>query len=68
MNVKIKTTREVKDEFLATGMTISQWAKDHGYSYSSVQQVISGRSQNIRGKSHEIAVLLGIKDGKILKK
>lgn len=63
--MKVKSVEEVKREFLFSGMTIAQWAKEHGYPYSSVQQVLSGKSLNIRGKSHEIAVLLGIKEGVI---
>ncbi len=62
-----KTIDDVKKEFLFSGITIAQWAKKHGYSYHQVQNVLSGRSQNSRGKSHEIAILLGIKEGVIMK-
>ena len=64
----IRTPDEVRQEFLFTGTSISEWAKKNGYSYHLVQQVLSGRSRNLRGKSHEIAVLLGLKEGVIVSK
>jgi len=36
----------------------------HGYSPDLVSVVMTGR-KCVRGKSHEIAVLLGLKDGEI---
>ncbi|MBI0095229.1 MULTISPECIES: DNA-binding protein [Gilliamella] len=62
-----KTIEQIKKEFLFSGMTISQWSKVHGYPYHSVQQVLSGKSNCSRGKTHEIAVLLGLKEGEIVK-
>lgn len=41
---------------------ISAWARLHGFRAKSVHDVLSGTRPCIRGKSHEIAVALGLKD------
>lgn len=61
----MKTLEEVRKEFERAGKSISGWATAHGYPAYLVQQVLSGRSRCLRGKSHEIAVLLGVKEGYI---
>jgi gp16 family phage-associated protein len=61
----LKTVEEVKRDFNRAGMSISQWAQEHGYAPYLVQQVLSKQSKCTRGKSHEIAVLLNIKEGYI---
>ncbi len=61
----MKTLEEVRDEFYRAGQSITQWADTHGYPMHLVQQVLSGRSRCLRGKGHEIAVLLKLKDGYI---
>ncbi|MFZ3000337.1 MAG: DNA-binding protein [Undibacterium umbellatum] len=58
-----KSLEQVKLEFHQTGMTIVRWAKENGYPTYLVQQVLSNRSKCRRGRSHEIAVLLNLKDG-----
>lgn len=61
----MKTLEEVRQEFVRDGKSITGWAAAHGYPAYLVQQVLSGRSRCLRGKSHEIAVLLNVKDGRI---
>jgi len=61
---RVKTTKQVRDEFNRTGKSITDWAREHGYKDSLVFEVLRGR-KCLRGKSHEIAVLLGLKDGEI---
>lgn len=61
----IKTADEVRAEFRRAGQSITEWATTHGYPAYLVQQVLSGRARGLRGKSHEIAVLLRLKDGYI---
>lgn len=56
---------EVKAEFRRTGKSISGWARAHGYSAPLVFEVLRGRLKGKRGKAHEVAVLLGLKDGVI---
>lgn len=62
----MKTVAQIRNEFHRAGQTITQWAAAHGYPAYLVQQVLSGRSRCLRGKSHEIAVLLQLKDGYIV--
>lgn len=57
----VKTAQQVKDEFIKQGTTIKQWAEEHGYDPRFVYVVLDGRIKGKRGKSHEIAVKLGLK-------
>ncbi|MBC7751550.1 MAG: DNA-binding protein [Candidatus Saccharibacteria bacterium] len=59
----MKTVEQVRKEFEYNGQSMTRWAQEHGYRVHLVQQVLSGRSRFLRGKSHEIAVLLSLKDG-----
>lgn len=54
---------DVRAEFLRRGLSISAWARSHGYSAQLVYQVLAGRRGCVRGQCHEIAVRLGMKDG-----
>lgn len=56
-----KTPEQVKADFSARGIPISQWADSNGYRRSDVYRVINGFSPCKRGIPHEIAVKLGIK-------
>jgi len=58
---KPKTVDQVKAEFKANGMTVTQWAKDNGFEPTSVSQVLNGFAKGNYGKAHDIAVALGIK-------
>jgi gp16 family phage-associated protein len=60
-----KTAVQVRQELSRKGISISGWASDHGFGKAIVQQVLSGRLKARIGKSHKIAVLLGMKDGEI---
>lgn len=64
----MKTTQQVRQEFERAGQSLTSWAKEHGYPTYIVQQVLSGKTRCLRGKSHEIAVLLELKDGYIRQK
>ena len=59
----MKTIDEIKLDFDKSGMSIAEWARQHGYPYQSVQRVLNGQSKNKRGQSHDIAVALGLKEG-----
>ncbi|MDO8653476.1 MAG: DNA-binding protein [Undibacterium sp.] len=61
----MKTIEQVRKEFEYSGQSMTRWAQENGYPVHLVQQVLSGRSRFLRGKSHEIAVLLRLKDGYI---
>lgn len=62
---KVKTAEQVREEFRRVGRTVTSWAREHGYKESLVREVLRGRILCTYGKSHEVAVLLGIKDGVI---
>jgi gp16 family phage-associated protein len=62
---RTKTPAEVRAEFRRRGLTIRGWAKRRGVSEQLVHAVLSGLAKGHYGRSHEIAVALGIKDGVI---
>ena len=62
---KLKTPEQVRADFLRRGISIAGWARQHRVSESLVRAVLSKRMKGHRGQSHEIAVLLGLKDGVI---
>jgi gp16 family phage-associated protein len=64
-SVPNRTQEEVREEFLRNGLAIADWARAHGFSAQLVYQVLAGRKRCTRGKSHEIAVRLGLKAGQI---
>ena len=53
--------RQVKNDFAARGVPVSDWADQHGYRRSDVYRILNGFSACKRGLQHEIAVKLGIK-------
>jgi len=61
----MKTIEQVKSEFKQRGETVPAWAKRHGFKVNAVRNVIYGRAKGNWGISHNIAVLLGLKDGVI---
>ena len=52
--------------FERTGQSIAGWADKNGFGRSLVYAVLNGKKKCIRGESHKIAVLLGIKEGTIV--
>jgi gp16 family phage-associated protein len=50
-------------ELEAEGFNFRAWAEANNFSKSSVYMVLSGRRSCRRGAAHNIAVLLGLKDG-----
>lgn len=55
------TPKEVKEQFQAQGIPVSQWADENGYRRSDVYRVLNGFARCHRGIPHEIAVKLGLK-------
>ena len=62
---KVKSLKEARAEFHRTGKTVMSFAKEHGFCPTLVYQLLAGKRPGLRGQSHRIAVLLGIKDGVI---
>lgn len=57
-----KSIEEVKKEFFDKGITVKDWAKEHGFNPDIVYKIFHNNRVPIRGISHKIAVKLGIKD------
>jgi len=58
-----KTAAEARQWFAYHGVSVAQWAREHGFSRELVYQVLGGQKKGLRGQSHDIAVSLGIKAG-----
>ena len=52
---------EVRKIFVEDGISVAEWARNHNFSLALVYAVLKGRNQATRGKSHQIAVALGLK-------
>lgn len=57
----LKTIEQVKKEFRSNGMTVASWAEENGYTPQEVYKVINRQHKGNYGRSHEIAVRLGLK-------
>lgn len=55
------TPDEAKALFHASGITISDWARERGFKRELVYSLLVGRVRGQRGDAHEIAVALGLK-------
>lgn len=60
---KLRTAPEAKAWLQYQGISVSQWAREHGVSAALVFEILSGRKKCHRGMSHNIAVWLGMKEG-----
>ncbi|MFT4190866.1 MAG: DNA-binding protein [Comamonas sp.] len=66
----LKKRSEVRAEFIRKGWSISAWATRNGYSPNLVIAIINDDDVKpvrkcTRGDSHNIAVLLGLKEGEV---
>lgn len=64
---RLKTPEQARAEFERKGLSISAWARQRGVPASLVYEILRGnpRRRCLRGQSHRVAVLLGIKDGEL---
>ncbi|MGI4949462.1 MAG: DNA-binding protein [Janthinobacterium lividum] len=51
----------MRDQFVASGTNVSEWARERHLSLKLVHQILRGERSCRRGESHRIAVALGIK-------
>lgn len=68
----LKTRQQIKDEFAAAGVSYTAWARQRGYTPNRVIEIINDDERNprlkcLRGESHNIAVELGLKKGRVFK-
>ncbi len=61
----LRTPAEARAELDRKGISAGAWAAAHGYSSHLVVAILSGKRKCLRGQSHQIAVMLGIKEGEI---
>ncbi len=45
------------------GITLSEFARMHGFKYRTVSEVIRGVNKGLYGEGHRVAVALGLKRG-----
>lgn len=62
MNI-LKSRQEAKAWLQAQGISIAEFARDHGLDEATTYQVLSGAKKGLRGKAHNAALALGIKAG-----
>ena len=61
MEFQRRKLEEIRLSFELRGETISDWADRNGFSRDAVYAVLSGRVHGKHGKSHAIALALGLK-------
>ena len=61
--IPVCTIDDVREEFRRRGVSVSEWARKRGVSAKLTYQILAGRKVGLRGQSHEISVLLGLKPG-----
>jgi len=66
MSNRLHTAREVRTWFYDQGLSVTDWARDHGFPRQAVYAVLSGKSRCTRGRGHQIAVALGMKRSDIV--
>jgi gp16 family phage-associated protein len=65
MQQRVKTPKEVKEEFVRAGISVGAWAKQNGFTRQDVYAVLNGYNKAKYGKAHAIAVALGLKEGHV---
>lgn len=61
---RLRSADDVRREFDARGITVADFAREHGFKDPTVvYQVLGGHKKGRRGESHRAAVLLGLKEG-----
>lgn len=62
----LKTPAQAKAELAHKGLSVASWARAHKVGRSLVYEILAGRKKCLRGDSHKVAVLLGMKAGEIV--
>lgn len=57
-----KTPEQVKQQFHRQGKTLKDFAREHGFPEMQVYRVMNGTIKGTRGRGHQIAVALGLKE------
>ena len=51
----------IRGEFKQAGRSISGWSREQGFDPGLVYSILAGKNHGTRGRSHDIAVRLGLK-------
>ena len=64
---RLKTPEQARAEFERRGLSIAAWAGQNGVHANLVYEILAGnpRRRCLRGQSHRVAVLLGLKAGEL---
>jgi gp16 family phage-associated protein len=62
---RLLTPEEARAKLDEQGLSIARWAVMNGLNPNTVSDLLNGRKKGVRGESHNAAVLLGLKRGKI---
>lgn len=62
----LKTRKQVRAEFQAAGITLSEWARANGFHRMTVVDLLRGSRIGLRGETHRCAVALGLKHGVVV--
>jgi gp16 family phage-associated protein len=63
---KVLTPQEVRNDFTRCGISVSAWAKKHGFNRNLANAVVRGDCKCLYGDAHKIAVMLSMKQGEIV--
>ena len=61
----LKTAAQVRAELDRDGISAAQWARANGVDRALVYQILNGTRRGLRGQAHQVAVLLGLKAGRV---
>ena len=59
----LRTPEQARAWLSFHGISVSQWSRENGVSHALVYESLKGKKRCLRGSSHNIAVLLGMKEG-----
>lgn len=57
----VKTPETAKKALQNSGVTLKTFAKQNGFKYRTVSEVVRGVNKGLYGEGHRVAVALGIK-------
>lgn len=57
--------QQARERLSRRGVSMRQWADDHGFHHVLVRDILAGLRAANHGQSHNIAVLLGMKEGEL---
>lgn len=62
---KLRTAEQAKEWLSEQGISAAEFCRQHKLSPNLMYEILNGRKRCLRGMSHNIAVLLGMKTGVI---